>query len=347
MRRKVAKSAYAQREESIASALTHEAMSWKQAQTAKIALIEQETAARQAAMVKETGFQEAQLQLQIDAAAAAAAAELAADGGNKSDPKYLSYMQQVNTLTQQQIQLVKQLQAANTSNGQQGAAAIQKETDALSPLAQKMKQVQGQFNQDFAQMAVSGKSFGNAMRQMSGQLLEETISYELKRMESFLMARMRETSANAAAKAMQTATNTSAGMADIAVQTAQDKTSLLSSAEKAAGKAWASAPNPIVGAIEASAAFVGVMAFEQGGLIPGIGAVPIIGHGGETVVTKALTDRVESSERGGGKGSGSQNTWNFSPTVHAMDAEGVDRVLAKHSSVFQRHIAATVRRMNK
>jgi hypothetical protein len=51
----------------------------------------------------------------------------------------------------------------------------------------------------------------------------------------------------------------------------------------------------------AAAAFAGVMAFEQGGAIPGSGPVPIIGHGGETVVTKALTDRVEASE-GRGKG---------------------------------------------
>jgi hypothetical protein len=34
------------------------------------------------------------------------------------------------------------------------------------------------------------------------------------------------------------------------------------------------------------------MAYEQGGEIPGAGPVPIIAHGGETVVTKALTERV-------------------------------------------------------
>jgi hypothetical protein len=111
-------------------------------------------------------------------------------------------------------------------------------------------------------------------------------------------------------------------------------------------------PAPMWGYAAGAAAFAAVMSFEEGGKIPGsavgsAGAVPIIGHQGETVVTKALTDRVEAAERGGNNGSSGPHTWNFSPQIHAMDAEGVDRVLAKHSSVFQRHVAATMRRMNK
>jgi hypothetical protein len=105
-------------------------------------------------------------------------------------------------------------------------------------------------------------------------------------------------------------------------------------------------PAPVWGYAAGALAFAAVMSFEAGGKIPGDGPVPIEGHGGETVVTKALTDRVESSEKSGGK-SGGQHTWNFAPTVHAMDAEGVDRVLAKHASVFQRHVGAQLRRMNK
>jgi hypothetical protein len=111
-------------------------------------------------------------------------------------------------------------------------------------------------------------------------------------------------------------------------------------------------PAPMWGYAAGAAAFAAVMSFEEGGKIPGAsvgsaGAVPIIGHQGETVVTKALTDRVEAAERGGNNGSSGQHNWNFSPTVHAMDAEGVDRVLARHNSIFQRHVAATMRRMNR
>lgn len=105
-------------------------------------------------------------------------------------------------------------------------------------------------------------------------------------------------------------------------------------------------PAPIWGFAAGAAAFAAVMSFEVGGKIPGEGAVPILGHGGETVVTKALTDRVESSENGGSKGGGMPSI-TYAPQVHAVDATGVDAMLSKHASVFQRHITAAVRRMNK
>jgi hypothetical protein len=96
-------------------------------------------------------------------------------------------------------------------------------------------------------------------------------------------------------------------------------------------------PAPTWGYAAGAAAFAAVMSFEVGGKIPGAGPVPIVGHGGETVVTKALTDRVESAERGGSGGKQSGNhTFNFNPQIHALDAEGVDRVLQKNNTVFQR-----------
>ena len=64
--------------------------------------------------------------------------------------------------------------------------------------------------------------------------------------------------------------------------------------------------NAVIAPIAAGAAFAGVMAFEEGGKVPGTGPVPSVNHGGETVVTKALTDRVEQAE-GRGKGRGITN----------------------------------------
>jgi hypothetical protein len=106
-------------------------------------------------------------------------------------------------------------------------------------------------------------------------------------------------------------------------------------------------PAPMWGYAAGALAFAAVMSFEQGGKIPGAGAVPIEGHGGETVVTKALTDRVESSERSAGSKGANQHNWNFSPQIHAVDASGVDAMLSKHSAIFQKHISQTMRRMNK
>jgi hypothetical protein len=114
---------------------------------------------------------------------------------------------------------------------------------------------------------------------------------------------------------------------------------------------WASAwGGPIAGAIAGAASFAAVMAFEQGGKIPGQGAVPIIGHGGETVVTRALTDRVEAAEgkSGSNRGGGDMHV-HYTDQSHysAIDSEGMDEALTKHSTTVQRHIVSVLRKLNK
>lgn len=93
--------------------------------------------------------------------------------------------------------------------------------------------------------------------------------------------------------------------------------------------------------ILAATAFASVMAFEQGGQIPGVGPVPIMAHGGETVVTKALTDQVRNS------GGGGRHQMTYAPVIHAVDSHGVERMLTKHATVFERHVNATLRRRNQ
>ena len=119
------------------------------------------------------------------------------------------------------------------------------------------------------------------------------------------------------------------GMLALMGQETQAEREALIAAKKAARGAYSSVmdsglPAPIafpLAVAAGAAAFAGTMAFEQGGEIPGIGAVPIIGHGGETVVTKALSDQVKS---------GGLNNRGGDSHVHihasAMDAEGLDRV---------------------
>jgi hypothetical protein len=105
-------------------------------------------------------------------------------------------------------------------------------------------------------------------------------------------------------------------------------------------EAYSASPQPIP-TVMAALAFAEVMAFEKGGEIPGSGAVPIIGHGGETVVTKALTDQVKNSttnNRGGDT--------HIHIRASAMDAEGMDRVLSKHSSLINKHVRSAMRKAN-
>jgi hypothetical protein len=121
----------------------------------------------------------------------------------------------------------------------------------------------------------------------------------------------------------------------------------MSDAKVAAANAYAAVSAiPVVGPFlapaAAGAAFAGVMAFERGGEIPGNGAVPIIGHGGETVVTKALTDQVKHNTGGGG----SPITIHMG-NVSALDADGVDEVLTRHASTIQKHVSSALRKQNK
>ena len=114
---------------------------------------------------------------------------------------------------------------------------------------------------------------------------------------------------------------------------------------------WASAwGGPIAGGIAGAAAFTSVMAFANGGTVPGSGSgdtVPAMLSPGETVITRALTERVTDSERRGSAGGGGTMHMHYAPQIHAVDAKGVDDMLTKHGSVFERHINATMRRMNR
>jgi hypothetical protein len=122
----------------------------------------------------------------------------------------------------------------------------------------------------------------------------------------------------------------------------------LADAKVAAANAYASASavpliGPALAPVAAATAFASVMAFEKGGEIPGSGAVPIIGHGGETVVTKALTDQVKGNT---GRAGGNQH-FHFAPVINAIDGDGVESMLKEHSSKFAEHVTSEIRRLNQ
>ena len=84
-------------------------------------------------------------------------------------------------------------------------------------------------------------------------------------------------------------------------QSAQEK-QVLMDAKAAAANAWASAPNPIVGAVEAAATFAAVVGaymptFEFGGIVPGASgsAVPIIAHADEMVLPAHISTFVQDA----------------------------------------------------
>src|ERR1035437_8076971 len=95
---------------------------------------------------------------------------------------------------------------------------------------------------------------------------------------------------------------------------------------------------PVLDNVFAAVAFAGAMAFEGGGVVPGIGRgdiVPAMLSPGEGIVPGGVMDGLNKMAREGGMGGGTHyhvHGVHFAPTVHALDSEGVDRVLDKHSA---------------
>jgi hypothetical protein len=134
----------------------------------------------------------------------------------------------------------------------------------------------------------------------------------------------------------------------------QQEKERLSDARKAATSAFATGEKIggpagiILGPIFGAAAFAGAMAFQDGGIVPGVGKgdiVPAMLEPGEGVVKKTAMDKLNSGDVGGSTHFHVQA--HFAPQIHAIDAAGVDKMLTKHSQVFQNHFSNTLRRMNK
>jgi hypothetical protein len=318
----------------------------------KIALTERERTAKIRALQEEIAAQ------QQSANVASGAGNVSAE--NAALAKKIQLQGQLNALTTQYGTELKSLQTDMSklnSSWSTYFAKMKVETKDLSTqirttLQSSVTQFTNTFGNSMAKCIVENKSLGKAVRQEAAQMLEAMISMLTQELEKTIitdaMKLARHLGILAQKKAADTADSTSATATAVAAdKTQQVAAAGLAGANMMASFALAPWPTDMGAPAAATAAFATAMSFEVGGKIPGEGPVPIVGHGGETVITKSLTDRVEASERGGNNGASGQHTWNFSPQIHAVDAEGVDRVLTKHNSVFQRHVAATMRRMNK
>ncbi|MCU1320376.1 MAG: hypothetical protein JWM43_25 [Acidobacteriaceae bacterium] len=96
---------------------------------------------------------------------------------------------------------------------------------------------------------------------------------------------------------------------------------------------------PLMGA----AAFASMMAFQTGGVVPGVGSgdvVPAMLTPGEGVVPNSMMDKlnkaVSSGEIGGGRHYHVHAT--FAPQVSAIDSTGVEEMLNTHSDKFNKHV---------
>ena len=100
----------------------------------------------------------------------------------------------------------------------------------------------------------------------------------------------------------------------------------------------------------AALAFSSMMAFETGGIVPGVGKgdiVPAKLEPGEGVLSNKVMDGLKSVASGNGS-SGGDSHYHYNPTIHiqALDRDGVDHVLTKHADTVKKHFVAHARRMN-
>jgi hypothetical protein len=140
----------------------------------------------------------------------------------------------------------------------------------------------------------------------------------------------------------------------------QDKVKL-SNAKAAASSAYATGESMgpagiVLGPVFAAAAFAGVMAFHDGtDSVPGWGTigigdrVPAMLEPGEGVVPGGVMAGLRDLVRNGGLQAGTTVHVHYRPTnhVHAIDSDGVRRMLDEHGREFQKHIEGHLRKMNR
>jgi hypothetical protein len=109
---------------------------------------------------------------------------------------------------------------------------------------------------------------------------------------------------------------------------------------------------PILAPVLAAGAFTAAMAFEKGGMVPGVGRgdiVPAMLSPGEHVDDKELTDGLRGMVRNGGASAATHVSVNYRPVYHVqtIDGDGIRGTLTAHADEFQKHFEQTLRKLNR
>lgn len=223
------------------------------------------------------------------------------------------YEVKLRTLQDREKEMVQQHENEIT------AIRTKAEADRNKRLTAGLTQLEQQTARAFAQSVVEGKNFGQSMAQIGAQVLEQMIQNSLMAM------------------AMRDA----------------EKPSEAASAARKVFDSVAGIPyvGPFLAPEAAAAAFAAVMAFQEGGIVPGVGrgdVVPAMLEPGEAVLPKQLTESLTNMAANGGGGSRGDVHVHHHATynVQAFDSDGVNKVLQKHGDAFTQHAVSTLRRMN-
>jgi hypothetical protein len=129
----------------------------------------------------------------------------------------------------------------------------------------------------------------------------------------------------------------------------------LSDARTAAGNAYewgwehGGVAAPVLAPALAAGAFAIGLAFQNGGIVPGVGRgdiVPAMLEPGETVLPKGLTEALSRSTN---PGPSNTTHLHYRPTFHVntIDGDGVQGMLDKHTEAFTKHFNNEMRKQNR
>jgi hypothetical protein len=105
----------------------------------------------------------------------------------------------------------------------------------------------------------------------------------------------------------------------------------------------------IVGSAMAAMAFASVMAFAEGGVVPGVekgDVVPAMLTPGETVIPKQMSDNLKNASNNAPKQPDVHIHHHATYHVQAFNADGVNQVLEDHGDQFVAHVQDHIRRGN-
>lgn len=109
--------------------------------------------------------------------------------------------------------------------------------------------------------------------------------------------------------------------------------------------------NVVMAPLMGAAAFASMMAFEGGGIVPGVGrgdVIPAMLTPGEGIVPGGVMDGLQKMARSGTTGGGTTVNVHVRPNYHlqALDTGGMEKILETHSRTLAKHVSNEMRRMN-
>lgn len=226
------------------------------------------------------------------------------------------YANKLKALQDKEKQLVQQHENEVT------AIKEKAETDRNNSILDAERRFEDDITRGLAQVIMGHETFGKMMTQIGDQVASGMIQTAIKSMMAEDMTK--EKDAAAAARKMFIAGTHFPFPANIVMA-------------------------PALGAM----AFASVMAYQEGGIVPGVGRgdiVPAMLEPGEGVVPKGVMEGLSSVARNGSFNAPSQQIHvHVRPTYHVqtIDGDGMRAALDKHTDVLQQHFENTLRRMNR